>query len=440
MRFTSRVLRQLKGLRKRLTVEALITAITHYFPHDSAALLELQQLLIKARDTMDTSDKKETVSHKHSSPEVQVYLHLLVVIFLIDKKHYQEASVAASSLVKILHTYNRRTLLPLAAKAYFYFSRAYELLHRSNEIRSTLIALHRSATLRHDDEGQATLLNLLLRNYLEYNLYGQADKLLSNTSIREEAVSNNQFARFLYYQGRVKAIQLEYIEAGRCLLLAVRKAPQYSAKGFRITAQKLACIVQLLMGEIPERSTFRQPGLKAYLKPYYELTQAVNFGHLSAFQNVVKQYSEVFKKDKTFTLIQRLRVNVIKTGLRKINLSYSRISLEDVRAKLHLDSVEDTEFIVAKAIRDRVIDATINHEARYLQSNENIDIYSSSEPTDAFNKRIVFCLNTHNEAVRAMRFPPDASKPDYSTDEARRERQKQEQEIANTLAKEEEDY
>jgi 26S proteasome regulatory subunit N3 len=36
-----------------------------------------------------------------------------------------------------------------------------------------LLALHRTAHLRHDVMGQEMLLNLLLRNYLHYNLYDQ---------------------------------------------------------------------------------------------------------------------------------------------------------------------------------------------------------------------------------------------------------------------------
>ena len=47
----------------------------------------------------------------------------------------------------------------------------------------------------------------------------------------------------------------------------------------------------------------------------------------------------------------RLRHNVIRAGLRRISLAYSRISLADVAAKLGLANVEDTECIVAKAIR-----------------------------------------------------------------------------------------
>lgn len=45
---------------------------------------------------------------------------------------------------------------------------------------------------------------------------------------------------------------------------------------------------------------------------------------------------------------RRLRHNVIKTGVRMISLSYSRISLKDICLKLQLDSEEDAEYIVAK--------------------------------------------------------------------------------------------
>lgn len=68
-----------------------------------------------------------------------------------------------------------------------------------------------------------------------------------------ENVSNNQFARYLYYQGRINAVQLEYSEAQTALIQALRKAPEVGAVGFRITVQKLLIIVELLMGEIPNR-------------------------------------------------------------------------------------------------------------------------------------------------------------------------------------------
>lgn len=58
----------------------------------------------------------------------------------------------------------------------------------------------RTATLRHDTDGQAVLLNLLLRNYLNFNLYDQAEKLVSK-SVFPELANNNEWARYLYYTG-----------------------------------------------------------------------------------------------------------------------------------------------------------------------------------------------------------------------------------------------
>jgi len=54
---------------------------------------------------------------------------------------------------------------------------------------------------------------------------------------------------------------------------ALRKAPQHAAIGFKQTLQKLTVTVELLLGDIPERSTFYQATLKRSLAPYFLLTQ-----------------------------------------------------------------------------------------------------------------------------------------------------------------------
>lgn len=41
-------------------------------------------------------------------------------------------------------------------------------------------------------------------------------------------------------------------------------------------------------------------------------------------------------------------------------------------------------------------------------SDESADIYASEEPTKSFHRRIAFCMDVHNEAVKSMRYPPDA--------------------------------
>ena len=97
------------------------------------------------------------------------------------------------------------------------------------------------------------------------------------------------------------------------------------------------------------------------------------------------------------------------------------------------------ESIAAKAIRDGVIDATVDHANGVLVSNEAHDVYSTLEPQAAFHKRITFCLNVHNDAVRAMSYPPDSHKDELPDAETLKERQREEQELVAELAEEEEE-
>lgn len=83
--------------------------------------------------------------------------------------------------------------------------------------------------------------------------------------------------------------------------------------------------------------------------------------------------------------------------------------------KLHLDSEEDAEYIVGKAVRDGVIDARVDHAKGWMESWRRgdagsggkiggVDVYETGEPREAFAKRIGFCLDLHNESVK-VRLP-----------------------------------
>jgi len=57
---------------------------------------------------------------------------------------------------------------------------------------------------------------------------------------------------------------------------------------------------------------------------------------MDAFKSHLIKYQKLFQADKNLNLIQRLRHTVIKFGLKKINISYSKISLGDIAKKLSL--------------------------------------------------------------------------------------------------------
>jgi 26S proteasome regulatory subunit N3 len=424
-RFSLRALRSISSLRKRLTPDILAQVIAETYPSTSP----VAKLLLAALDRehvafgkpassdmeVDTevkarNGKKEP---KEIIPEIDVFLGILIQIYHLDNKINQQGAVFSSHLAERIHTLNRRTLDSLSARVYFYYSLFCEQLAPLPpspsspvvSIRPALLAALRTAVLRKDIETQSTVIVLLLRNYLSTSHITQADLLISHTKFPENA-SNTQVARYLYYLGCIRAIQLRYTEAHEHLTAATRKAPSSpSAAGFSQTATKLLLVVELLMGDIPDRATFRIASLERALQPYLYLVQAVRVGLLAEFENVTRQYSDAFRRDGTYTLILRLRQNVIKTGIRMMSLSYSRISLRDICIRLKLESEESAEYIVAKAIRDGVIEASLDRERGFMKSKEVGDVYATREPGEAFHDRIRACLALHDESVKVCRCP-----------------------------------
>lgn len=424
-RFSLRVLRSVPSMRRKLTADILSKVISETYPPDHPSARTLLPLL-SGMDT-EVSSEGSSVLNGNILPEIDVYINFLVQVFLLDQKSIEAGAKLSAELVKKIHAHNRRTLDSLAAKVYFYYSRFHELIGNNAllEVRPQLFASLRTATLRKDIETQATIITLLLRNYLATSHFTQADLLVSRTKFPDSA-ANNLIARYQYYLGKIRAIQLNYSAAHDELNGATRKAPQVpAAAGFIQAANKLKIIVELLMGDIPDRAMFRQPMLEKPLRPYFDLVHAVRVGELNAFFDVLTKHEETYKKDGTYTLIMRLRQNVIKTGIRTMSLTYSRISLKEICIRLHLDSEESAEYIVAKAIRDGVIEATVNHEKGYMQSKEQLDIYATQEPQQAFHERIMACMGLHNESVKAMRFPMNQHRLELKNAQEARERERE---------------
>ncbi|EJT75414.1 26S proteasome non-ATPase regulatory subunit 3 [Gaeumannomyces tritici R3-111a-1] len=451
-RFSLRALRSISSLRKRLTSDIIAQAIVETFPATVVSGNAAKQLLLSIGkeglqlrrqpgsemeiDGEPRGQAKSNTSKKEAKeiiPEIDIFIGILIQVFLYDSKQVQRGAEFSQYLCDRIHSLNRRTLDSLSAKVYFYYSLFFERLAPLPpspqspivSIRPTLLAALRTAVLRKDIDTQASVIVLLLRNYLLTSHISQADLLVSHTQFPENA-ANNQVARYLYYLGRIRAIQLRYTEAHEHLTAATRKAPSsHCAVGFSQTATKLLLVVELLMGDIPDRATFRQPTLEQALHPYFLLVQAVRVGNLEDFETLIADNADVFRKDCTYTLILRLRQNVIRTGIRMMSLSYSRISLRDICIRLHLGSEESAEYIVAKAIRDGVIEATLDRERGFMRSKEIGDVYATREPGEAFHDRIRACLALHDESVKAMRFPMNQHRLELKNAQEARERERE---------------
>ncbi|KAE9417078.1 hypothetical protein Angca_006455, partial [Angiostrongylus cantonensis] len=461
--FVGRVLQALHNTRKQCNVEVLHRVIVNQLalslhkdtllslvPTTIPVAMEVDTKLAHASTTSSVKSPRPTRKVTSPSPESELYIHLLVLLHLVDMKKLDDAKKCAEMLISRADCVDKPPLDPIVAKAIFYLALTYERQHKLHELACFFNSRLRTATLRHQRESQAVLICTLLRCYLINKQFQSAAKLVSKVTFPEGA-NNNDLARYLYYQGRIKALQLDYTAAAGIRLVpylkgllrqAMRKAPQEAAIGFKQNVQKWVVVIGLLQGEIPERSIFRQPIYRKCLQPYLELTQAVRTGDLVQFNNIVKRHSPVFEKDETLTLIVRLRQNVIKTAVKQISLAYSRITIKDIAEKLGMSNEIETEYMVAKAIADGAIDAVITCDTkdghRFMRSSETVDMYTTTEPQIHFDSRIKYCLELHNQAVKALRFPPK-NKCDVESIEAQREREQQELEFAKEMADEDDE-
>ena len=211
---------------------------------------------------------------------------------------------------------------PKARKITDHFcSRVYELLKILEQARTVYMKRLRTVTLHAEYESESVLLNLLLRNYLHYDLYEQAEKLISKSTFPEQGRPihlHSSLHSLFSKQQRIRSIFLlprpnqsystrilqrsenahkRYFILSSCPLspfLALRKSPQVSGVGFRQAATKLLTVVDLLLGDIPERSRFTEKAMEGALKPYFALTQAVRIGNLVQFNKGTKKTSIYF--------------------------------------------------------------------------------------------------------------------------------------------------
>ncbi|KAG5475905.1 hypothetical protein CUR178_03619 [Leishmania enriettii] len=292
-----------------------------------------------------------------------------------------------------------------------------------------LMTLYRAVCVRHDELGMEIVLNDILAFLTSTHQHEQAEAFIATCNINLPHRANNQAARYFYYVGLTRALRLEYVDAHQCLQQALRKAPE-RAFGFRIAATKLSLVVQLLLGEIPPRSDFLAKDMRDSLTPYLQLASCVRFGQVDRFMTVLREHQVTFEHDRTHSLILRVHQHVIKTGLRRICQAYSRISISDVCSKLAMSNVSDAEYILSKAIHDGVIDAVLDNEKGELLSSDSIDVYSTSEPLYALQRRIQFLNMTHNDAKRAMRY--DVTDPEI-IEERRKEAKAERDELERAI-------
>jgi len=233
---TATLTKNLKKLRKMFELPDVILALSFYLPD------LFMRIALPTQPTDVPEDKKleeflhckqERAEQIMVHPEPHLFLYDLLLMKLVDDGDYKNAKEFGDYVFARLKNVNLRTLDHLGAKAMYFIAVANEKLNLLPQIRPQMFECYKTSCLRSDLIGQATITNVILRSYLSENLYEQARQFITKSNFPPNA-SNNQYARYLYYLGRIKAVQLEYSDSQAQLIQALRKGPEIGAKAFRI--------------------------------------------------------------------------------------------------------------------------------------------------------------------------------------------------------------
>lgn len=293
-----------------------------------------------------------------------------------------------------------------------------QVLEARELLKSSLILTYRRAVLASKPLTQATVINQLVQAYIGENDFESAMKFMGKSNFPEHIRAPLEVVRYLFNQGRIDSARLQHAEASEKMMTAVRKLPpnETFASAFKILAYKHSIVADLLRGDVPPIALF-QTAFASELSIYKEVILAVRAGDLNRFESLLQTHSTHFIKDGTFPLVDRLRHSVINAGLRRLNLSYSRISLADMAAALSL--TEDAlESVLGRAIEEGVLLGKI--EAVPSPSGDNATVLcfvssTSSATSKSFaeahalneyiHKKIEFCQQTQTNALQAIQFP-----------------------------------
>ncbi|KAF0990982.1 hypothetical protein HZS_5152 [Henneguya salminicola] len=180
-----------------------------------------------------------------------------------------------------------------------------------------------------------------------------------------------------------------------------------NAVGLKQTVVRSILLSKLLIGEYPDRKLFLNECYFKGILPYFDLIKAVKLGSHLLFTQYIDKNQDCYIRDHTAAIVLRLHHNVLKAALVRLSLSYSSIYLTDIAKKLSLDN-NDVEFIVAKAIKDNIVNALIDHDLSIANFKTEDNVYNTHKPQKLLQSRSTECYNLYSKFMTSMTYPKSA--------------------------------
>ncbi|ETV90690.1 hypothetical protein H310_14583 [Aphanomyces invadans] len=183
---------------------------------------------------------------------------------------------------------------------------------------------------------------------------------------------------YMYYLGRIRMLEDNYVEANECFGFAWRHCPVQCTRNKRMILQYLVP-VKLVLGVLPSPALLEQYELDEYVA----IASAIKQGNLAAFYHCLQEFQVQFMQQGMYLLMQKLSLLVMRTLLKKVYL---------IRGKK--DKVQLTDFLTALAFVGTSMDMDAlecvianlivkNYVKGFMSHKLNVLVLSKSDPFPA---------------------------------------------------------
>merc|ERR1712226_16799 len=136
---------------------------------------------------------------------------------------------------------------------------------------------------------------------------------------------------------------------------------------------------------------------KPLCKPYHELVTAYYSNKRSELDAVIGKNYDVFETDVNSGLVAQTAVSQTKSNIKRLTKTFVTLSLEDVAARVGLNSPKDAEDKILSMIQEGSIHARISQKDGMVQFDGNSEKFDSVKMLSLLENHVDSCISLNNQ-------------------------------------------
>lgn len=343
--------------------------------------------------------------------EKEISLIILVSLFLFKNKNYEiSRELLHSLLFERPHLFSHRMYLDSLNDYLFYkYLNSIELQNVFDKEKPRLYSLLKELQNSKKELLFCNLYTFMMRNLLFSRQLREMFLLMKNCFYPEQ-IHFVHYTKYLFYKGvfygRMGKLHLAYKFIGEALRKAPEKRGKNYSKGlekYLLFVKKHLIVLELLLNDTPSPKMFEE---EPKLWQYKKLVKLVLNGYTEQFENLLTKEKTNFQNDLVYPLMKQMHSIVIRNGLKKLSLAYTKISSNDILKKIHISKEENFELnsFLTKS-KEHIENFAIDQKNEIIEFVKTKEVYSDFKIREMLLSRVKHLNSLDEQVIKSLRYP-----------------------------------